>query len=783
MAYHEITCRFLRERNVFISDDGETRVIIAEAELLDGGRITLKGEAKEGAFKFGLVYRLWGKTVEHWKHGDQFEFDCYTIDTPAGKEAVCAYLQQLPGIGPKSASKLYDVYLDDAVRVLRETPEEAVQHLRMTPEESHTCAMILRNWQKFERAKIDLIGILAGRGLPKSTVDKAIARYGVLAAATIRHNPYVLMAFKGCGFSKTDRLYLEFGHNPARRKRQALCLWHAIATQSEGHTWYPDAIARGALYEKIAGAEVRFQPALDLALRAGMVERRVDICGRHWISERRKAWSEERSAKYLVEAEAEHLSDGSTWPSLAAVEEIVHPHQFEQLSVACGGSRVGLLTGGPGTGKTHTAAALLAEAIREFGDHLVAACAPTGKAAVRMNEAAQKYKLPVKCVTIHSLLGVASSADGWEFQFNRQKRLPYQFILVDEASMIDADLCASLLSARARGACVLFLGDPNQLAPVGHGAPLRDMIVAGIPCGELTEIQRNSGRIVTACDQIRRKRPFDVSPKIQLPHENLPLIECSTPGEQITSLRNAILKIAGGGKFDAIWDVQVLTATNKKSELSRVPLNKMLQECLNPDGQRAAGSPFRVGDKVINRKNGWIPSLDRFGEGVNPKGLVYVANGEQGEAIAVEPRRTLIRLQNPDRTVVVPRGGKAAVDDEAGDDSGEEKPSTGCNWELGYALSVHNSQGSEWPLGFVILDEHGAARRVCSRQWLATAISRFKVCCFLVGKHETALAMLHRDSLFERKTFLVERISEQRGQALFSVDDLLEGVGDLVGAQ
>jgi len=294
------------------------------------------------------------------------------------------------------------------------------------------------------------------------------------------------------------------------------------------------------------------------------------------------------------------------------------------------------------------------------------------------------------------------------------------------------------------------------------------MIAAGVPMGNLTEIRRNSGRIVQTCGEMRDYRRFTASPKLDLEAgENLGLIPRETPEDQIETLQSTIDRFTKGDKYDPVWDVQVVCAVNKKtSPLNRKALNRKLQDQLNPHGKSVSGNPFRVGDKVICLKNGGYKSLalPRPGVAVNHKGEVYVANGEQGEVLSCDVSRFIVRLQNPDREVIVLRSSKSADDDdEARDPNGdadEESTGTGCNWDLGYAISVHKSQGSEWPVVIVMLDDSKAAEMVCSRNWLYTAISRAKVMGLLIGTEATAQAMCQRDGL-KRKTFLAELIREK----------------------
>ncbi len=442
------------------------------------------------------------------------------------------------------------------------------------------------------------------------------------------------------------------------------------------------------------------------------------------------------------------------WPILSI--DPLSQHQVDTATKATP-KHLGILTGSPGTGKTFTVAQIALQLGKTVGYDQIACAAPTGKAAVRLSEALASYGIPLRARTIHSLLGVISGDGGWSFNYNRANPLPYKVIFLDEASMIDTDLAASFFAARARDTLVLVVGDPNQLPPVGHGAPLRDMLAAGVPSGELVEIKRQKSdgevhAVIQACADIRDGKRFTCQ-------RELVSVKAFSPGIQVEEMFDVIRHSTAALKVDPVWDCQVLCAVNKKSDLSRKELNKVLQSRLNP-APSTHGSPFRMADKVVNTKNGWYPMVERdeFDRDpniqINDDNKVYVANGELGEVVRVEQNYMHVRLSTPARLIVVPRG---QVDDDSDD---EEASGTGCNWDLGYALSVHKSQGSEWPVVIVMIDDSGGAKRVCSREWLYTAISRAKQRCFLIGDLEVAQQFCRRTAIDKRKTFLKQKIQE-----------------------
>lgn len=781
MTTLEITATYFGERFRFANGSGD--VIVGDAEYADNlaaaigpSLVTVKGPDDEGRpLRQNRTYRFYGRWSNYTNKRTnetekQFHFATYVEAEPASRAGVIAYLKECGrgnGIGQGIAIKVWEKFGSDSVRLLREQPEVVAAGVnRLSIESARVVAEILKERQAVEHCTVELMGLLDRRGFPKTTAKRAIAVWGNLAADLIKRNPFLLMMrFRGVGFRVTDKFYLELGLDPGRLKRQALCAWYSIASDTSGHTWYPTAVACQGIDEMIAGAEPRHVPALSLAIRGRLLDRIrvdqhsagvnglriVDRGGRLFLAESKAAANERYIARQVVDAESESANWGC-WNANGQLTD----HQTMHLADACRGA-IGILGGGPGCGKTYTAAAL----IQSLAGEKVAVAAPTGKAAVRITEALAGYGIKQRAKTIHSLLGVESSEDGWRFRHNENNPLDVRYLVVDEASMIDTDLMSSLLAARSTGTHILFVGDVGQLPPVGHGAPLRDMIRAGVPYGELTEIRRNSGEIVEACADIRAGREFNVGGN--LVHRP----RSWTPEEQKTGCLEVVeqTRILG---LDPIWDCQIVTAVNAKSKVSRRELNKFLQAELNHN-PGVIGSPFREGDKVVNTQNGFYPLApgEELGEDVqqNERGEVYVANGELAEVLQAEPNLTIARLDNPRRTIKIPRGQSNTKTDDADDDAAA---STGCNFDLGYCLSVHKSQGSEWPIVGVVIDEYPGARMICSREWIYTGLSRAKKECHLIGKLETAHRFCRRQQIDQRQTFLVESIERERAALILA---------------
>lgn len=787
MAAIEIAATYDSERFRFSNSDGD--VVIASATLLDGDRPeTVNGGAiglvgPDGDFDVGATYRFYGRWDKYrnkrtGETEDQFKFQTSVPAQPHGRTGVIRYIASAGAgchVGIVKAEKLWEAWGSDAVRMLREEPVKAVANIpRFTADQAEAVSAVL--WEKYhtENCSIELMNLLDRRGFPKTTMKRCLRIWGNSATEVLKRDPYKLMRFRGCGFLLTDKMYMDLGLDPARMKRQALAAWYKLRSDTNGHTWFREEFAVHGV-KSFIGTKALPAEAIRMAERARVINRVycgdgrfVDGDGVAWVALGNRAANERYVAQRIVDAGGEPVA----WPGLDEIGEFqpkITDHQLSQLQIATTGT-IGVFGGSPGTGKSFCAAGVIAAVIDEFGRDSVACAAPTGKAAVRMTEALNANGIRMTAKTIHSLLKVDSAEDGWSFVHREGNPLPFRFLVIDETSMVDTDLMSSLFAARGAGTHILFVGDVNQLPPVGHGAPLRDMIAAGVPYGELREIQRNSGRIVQACAQMRDGEKFGTSKEIDIDSgENLFCTGNHDNESVLMSLEGLLTGMREIG-FDPVWETQVVVPVNKKSELSRHALNDILQQQLNSE-PGMQGQPFRVNDKVINTKNGWY-SIVEVDEGdpnldMNDKGEAYVANGEIGKVIQVEKSYFIAQLDSPSRTVRVPRGSQRdRAEDGNQDDSAE--PSTGCSWDLGYAISVHKSQGAEWPVVLVILDEYPGAKMVCDRSWVYTAVSRAKKLCILLGKMDTAHRFCRKTKIYDRQTFLTETIKHEQSMRLLA---------------
>ncbi len=820
-------------------EDGDSVIL----KLLDGASAI--GPGTRDQFETGgQQFRFLGRWVDG-RFGDEFKFETFAYDVPHSRAAVVKYLSDTAeGVGTKTAERLFDKYGPDAVRQLREEPDAVAAAGIMSADNARAAAADLARFAALEQTRIDLFGLFAGRGFHGTAINRAIGFWGVKAPDVIRRDPFAPLVKKlpGAGFKRCDKMFIDLGGKSAAPKRQAISAWAAIRDDRTGSTW----IDARDIAAEVTKAIPRADPyrALRVLSRAGWI--RVHRDGRDRFVTLRERADHERRIADAVRA----LSSGpSLWPATIPTSStdgdgLPSAHQAAELARAMAGP-LGCFTGGPGTGKTFTLAAAVSAIIAQHGRDAVSACAPTGKAAVRSQEAFKARGLVINATTIHRLLEIGKNGrdgGGWGFKRNRTNPLDCRFLFVDEPSMIDAGLMADLLDAcappmllpatpelvipagrpippkclrcgreltdpaswaigygptcagyvdpsdyvalhpqfadretriparpevRTAGTHVLLVGDPYQLPPVGHGAPLRDLIAGGVPTGELTEVRRNSGAIVRACAAMKAGTPVEFPDRFDLDAAdplNLRLLECQAD-ESVEVLGELL---AGMKRFDARWECQIITGLNDKSDVSRAKINERFGRILNPDGAEAKGNRFRVGDKIICARNtelkavelprdarGWhqIVAGDATRYEESAAEPIYTANGELGRVVAVSERHTVARFGAIDAPLVRFTNAKPKKDEEAGQEDG-----AAADFDLAWAITVHRSQGSEWPCVVVMIDD--AAAGIADRNWWYTAASRARTACVLIGPRGTFDKQVTRVTVDKRRTFLPQLLRE-----------------------
>jgi exodeoxyribonuclease V alpha subunit len=703
---------------------------------------TIKGEAKAGTLNAGGSYRFFGKWVNHPKYGRQFTFDHFIEDEPLTRHGVVAYLMRYGkrfGMTFNRSHALYDAFSAECLRKLREDPDECAAQIGMTKPNDlgklRAMSALLANDRHAVHTKVDLMSLFDGGGFPKTLIDDVIAKWGGRAPTIIKADPFRLLThrFRGAGFARVDTLYLKLGHPANRMKRQVLAAWNEIGKHGEGDTWIPLGRAYDAVRRSIGAVDASPQKAVKIGLRAKM------LASHHheitWVTTWRRSRNEARIADKIC------LLNSRYPRALDLQKGTLTDHQFHQ-AVTATQTNVGILIGTPGTGKTYTIAEVIRQAMQKIDPSHIAVCAPTGKAAVRCTDALKANDLNISAETIHSLLWPQENGHGdgeWRFGYNAQNPLPVSLVVVDEASMVDTDLAASLLAAVPITCRVLFVGDPYQLSPVGHGAPLRDLVAHGVSVGELTEIHRNAGRIVHACRAIKEEQRFAAAEKFAGAEDNLVIAHATNEAESLGILRGFYSQLKEQGKRDLFEDAQIVCPMNAKGALSRTSCASLVQDIINP---RQDGDPlvsvYRNNDKIICLSNENYMAAEE-------KALIYVANGEMGRVEQVTKEGWIICKFPPWGRSEIPRFIKFH-------DKSDDKDS----FALGYAITVHKSQGSQWPIVVVMAD--GSANRVANKEWWYTAISRASERCLIIGDQRVVERQARMATAIRRKTFLKERL-------------------------
>lgn len=532
----------------------------------------------------------------------------------------------------------------------------------------------------------------------------------LLESSDLRDDPYLLTQVHGVGFLLADRVARATGLSTADPRRiNAAAVYVLNESENEGHTCLP-----------IKNFLPRLQSALGISLNGevNFDDRRVILDG-NFIARRATDFAE-----HVVAAKFRALAGArpSRW-TCAKTEDMEHFDQIDAI-LALRDASLFTLMGGPGTGKTWTVKQLI-EGVIDF-----ALCAPTGKAAKRLEELSG-----YKAQTIHRLLGVLhpDSSDykrapqahshGFRFRHNARNQLAANVVIVDEASMVDVRLMADLCDALRDDARLILVGDPFQLAAVGPGAILRDVAGAGLPRSELTILKRQDPNLLIArnCQQIRYEQRITVDNRRASDFFFLEANDVRQAQALIVDLVTE--RLPKKYELDPL-DIVTITALRERGELSAKALNIALRAKLNPE---AAMSPKpAVGDRVIQLSNNYD---------------LEIMNGDIGTLVSIgaNPNDMTVAFDTPEREVT------ADYRD--------------FHIDLAYALTAHKFQGSEAKAVVIAVHEEQGAM-VTSAQWLYTAISRARDVCVVVGSRRALeqMAARHRDVM--RYTRLAQFLRE-----------------------
>jgi exodeoxyribonuclease V alpha subunit len=676
-------------------DDGYAVLEVQETESGEG--FALVGPvAHLGA---GDRAEVSGEWQTHSRYGRQLRAQGALPLDPADREGQIAYLTSLRHIGQARAERLVDEHGEGVLQAIAADPQRVFASLRGVS--ANQAAAAAESWHA-SRAVRDLHVQLAPHGLAHLAAP-IHARYGERSMAILHEDPYRLTEVAGVGFARADKIALAADVPPeSPRRAQAAAVYALVEAEAQGNSYLP--------VEELAQRTGRL---IGLAVDPDVLVRGAGL-------------TLEEDRVYREPTHASELAVAATLAARAAApphldhdpgEEPSEKLTDEQWAAVRGAfaARVSVLTGGPGVGKTECTRGIVAEA--EAANATIALCAPTGRAARRMEEATGR-----EAKTIHRLL---EWMPGREPAYRPGRPLPVDLVIVDESSMLNLRLAEVLLGGLAESTHVVFVGDADQLPPIGAGKPFEDLIAsAAVPVVRLTQIFRQAAKsmITTAAHEINQGRPPHLEPGADQEHDFF-FIDRPNPERALETVIEVVAERAPESfGVDPIRDVQVL-APMYRGAVGIDALNERLQARLNPDGKRALGDRFRLGDRLIQTRNSHELGL------MNGSIVFLRADDPDDETIAVDT--------DDGGSLLIPYGETATL-------------------RLAYAISVHKAQGCEVPV--VVGVCHRSHARMLTRPLLYTAITRARRSCVLVGDRSVLDSAVRRDDSGGRHSGLAERL-------------------------
>ena len=685
-----------------------------------------------------------GDFTVHQTYGLQFKVTSYEESRPEDMDSIERYLGSgaIKGVGPALAARIVRHFKMDTFRVIEENPEELSQVKGI----SNRMAMEIADQVAEKKGMRNAMLFLGKLGIGMNLAVKIYKEYGEKVYEIIENNPYKLADdMEGVGFKIADEIAKNSGmelDSPFRIKSGIL--YALTAAVSAGHTYYP----MDALIEEAGRLLGVFIAKPEEILTDLMIGRKVmvrDVDGIKAVYLYSVYHTELAIAHRLFALKFEDMPDEKAFDkdlhSIEKEENITLESMQREAVRASAGSGIVVITGGPGTGKTTTINTIIRYFERKGMDIMLAA--PTGRAAKRMTEATGH-----EAQTIHRMLelsGILSDEiSNASFERNETNPLETDVVIIDEMSMVDIFLMNSLLKAIADGTRLILVGDANQLPSVGPGNVLKDIIASGcFNTVRLAKIfrQEEAGDIVVNAHKINEGELFEIGPSSR----DFPFIR-RTDANAIINALVTLVKVKLPAYTDCSPnDVQVLTPTRKGS-LGVERLNTVLQQYLNPPSnskvEKEIGSIiFREGDKVMQIKNNYkIPWEVRGRNGIPIETGMGVFNGDMGIV-------DNINLYLSEMTVRFDEERYVTYTFKETDEL-----------EHAYAVTVHKSQGSEYPA--VVLPLLDGPRMLMNRNILYTAVTRARKCICIVGSEQTFYNMISNENEQKRFSSLDIRIKE-----------------------
>lgn len=742
---NQMTINGYIEHIIFRNEENGYTVLTVKS---GGDEITCVGNMAE--VHEGAMIEAEGARTVHALYGPQFHIDRYQTRAPEESGAFERYLSSgaIRGIGEKMAKKIIDHFGDDTRRILMEEPERLSEVKGISEKGARKIGEQIYEQSQMQNALI----YLTQYGISLTLGVKIYHQYQDTLYEVLQNNPYQLAEdISGVGFKIADRIASRVGirADSEFRIRSGILFWmNRIGT--EGHTWYPQEALLEETSELLGiGGEEIGQYLGDLAIEKKIILRKEtgpDGNEENRVYTAQSYFLEMNTARMLCDLNVVLESDDREAEQKIRKLEKREGIELDELQrkaiVTAAGHGLMILTGGPGTGKTTTINTMIRYFLSE--NLSIALAAPTGRAAKRMMEATG-----YEASTIHRLLEIEGGPEDdrpGRTRFGRNGDCPLEadVVIIDEMSMVDIYLMHALLSALVPGTRLILVGDVNQLPSVGPGTVLKDMIRGNVcEVVKLTHIFRQAAM----SDIVVNAHKINAGEEVRLDNRSKDFFFLER--SDIRVIQKACLTLVQrklpGYVRSAPSDIQVLTPT-RKGPLGVERLNEILQRYLNPPSDRkeeyeSAYGLFREGDKVMQVRNDYQAEwVVRGQHGIAAQSGTGVFNGDMGIISRIDlPSSTLEVVYDGVKTVLY---------------SFEQLE----DLELAYAVTIHKSQGSEYPA--VVIPLLTGPRMLMTRNLLYTAVTRAKKCVVIVGSKETFRSMEANTSEQRRYTALADRIGE-----------------------
>lgn len=709
----------------------------------------------------GVTIEAEGQFSQHHVYGRQFVIHSYAEKAPEDTQAMERYLGSgaIKGVGVALAARIVRYFGEDTLRIVEEEPERLAEVKGISEKKAREIAAQVTEKADMRKAMM----FLQKYGISLNLGAKIYQKYGQSVYGVLQENPYRLADdISGVGFKIADAIASRIGiHADSDYRIRSGMMYTLIQASGEGHVYLPkeELFARASQLLRVDVSYME-KHLMDMALDRKLVLKEKD--GIVLVYPSQYYHLELNTARMLTELNIRYPQDEQMMERrIAQIEKetgTVLEEMQKKAVIEAAGNGLFVLTGGPGTGKTTTINAI----IRFFEGEgaTLRLAAPTGRAAKRMTEATG-----YEAQTIHRLLELNGVPDddnresqGIHFDRNAENPLDTDVIIIDEMSMVDLYLMNALLQAMVPGTRLVIVGDANQLPSIGAGNVLKDMIASGqFKVVELNQIfrQEEGSHIVRNAHLIHQGRPVELDNKSR----DFFFLQRNNIQDVLGVLVYLVRDKLPGYVHAKPYDIQILTPM-RKGELGVERLNQVMQQYLNPPSdekkeKEIAFGLFREGDKVMQIKNNYQIEWEmRNSKGFTVDKGVGVFNGDMGVITEINDYTEKITvLFDETREVQYPY---ASLDE----------------LELAYAVTIHKSQGSEYPA--VVMPILSGPRVLFHRNLLYTGVTRAKNCLTIVGDRNMLFSMIQNVNEQRRYTTLALRLDQIANESEESgpMDDL-----------